>query len=122
MAFDMLPPEEPGDELTEISPGFTDRLMQRIDNYQRQRRRRRLLAILLTVVALVAAVSVFYTLRTRRADGGRKQGAVSTQPRPAATLVPQPPSQQNAVKRGTLVSPTVTYAPPLGPEVEGHNG
>jgi hypothetical protein len=62
MAFDMLP-MEPGDELTEISPGFNDRLMQRIDNYQRQRRRRRRLAILLAVVLLVAmaaCISLLY--------------------------------------------------------------
>lgn len=62
MDLDTLMPQEPGDELTEISPGFNDRLMQRIDNYQRQQRRRRRLAILVAAVVLVAIVACAYLL------------------------------------------------------------
>ena len=89
MTFDLLPQDEPGNPLPDTPPGFTDALMQRIEADQRKRRLRRRLAILLTAVFLVAAVAVIYMLRTRRADGGQKQGAVQTQPVVASAPVLQ---------------------------------
>ena len=81
MAFDLLPEDEPGNPLLDVLPGFTDALMQRIEADQRRRRLQRRLAILLMAVCVVAAVAIIiYMVRTRRADDGRKQGAVQTQP------------------------------------------
>jgi hypothetical protein len=64
MVYDLLPKDEPGKPLLDTSPGFTDALMQRIADYERQQRRRRRLAILLTAVLLAAALAVIYMLRT----------------------------------------------------------
>ena len=89
MTFDLLPQDEPGNPLLDTPPGFTDALMQRIADYERQQRLRRRLAILLMAVFLMAAVAVIYMLRTRRADDERKQGAVQTQPVVAAAPVRQ---------------------------------
>src|SRR5260221_294952 len=90
MTFELLPQDEPGNPLLDVPPGFTDALMQRIEDDQRRRRLRRRLAILLMAVCLVAAVAIIlYMLRSRRADGGRRQGAVQTQPVSAAAPVQQ---------------------------------
>ena len=88
MTFDLLPEDEPGNPLPDVPPGFTDALMQRIADHQRQQRRRRRLAILLTVVFVAAAVAVIYMLRPRRAVDGRKQGAVIRTAPAARSLIP----------------------------------
>ncbi len=64
MTFDMLPQLEPGEE-TEISPGFNDRLGQRIDNYKRRQKRQRVAAVVLTMACLVTGG---YVLSTRQVD------------------------------------------------------
>ncbi len=89
MTFELLPRDEPGNPLLDVPPGFTDALMQRIEDDQRRRRLRRRLAILLMAVCLGAAVAIIYMLRSRRADGGRRQGAVQTQPVSDAAPVQQ---------------------------------
>ena len=103
MTYDLLPREE-GDELTEVSPGFTDRLMQRIDDYERRQRRVRVAAVALTITCLGTGG---YLLSTRQMDHARKPAMAQRQPGPAAT----PPAvktvslQQTASPRepGTLV-------------------
>jgi hypothetical protein len=65
MDYEFLPRDEPGKPLMELSPGFTDRLMRRIDNYQRKEKRRRRIAILVSVVVLVAIVAGVYLLYLR---------------------------------------------------------
>lgn len=115
MPYDLLPQDEPGNPLPDTPPGFTDSLMQRIEDDQRMRRRRRRTAVVL-VSALLAAGA--YTLSTRWLDVGPKQNIAHTQPGPAATPVvktppvPQPPSPQNAVTRDTPVPPTASHTPP----------
>lgn len=69
----------------DLSPGFTDRLMERIGDHQRQQRRRRRAAFVLSVACLVVGV---YAFRGRPADAQRPE-VVQTQPRPADVQRPE---------------------------------
>src|SRR5258708_29889425 len=88
MTFDMLPELEPGEE-TEISPGFNDRLMQRIDNYKRRQKRQRVATVVLTMACLVAGG---YVLNTRQVDDVQKPAMAQKEAgpvaRPAVTAAP----------------------------------
>lgn len=112
MTFDMLPELEPGDE-TEISPGFNDRLMQRIDNYKRRQKRRRVATVVLTMACLVTSG---YVLSTRQVDDVQKPAMAEKQPRPAATPavtaapVQQAAFAQDARKPGTPVPSRASQA------------
>lgn len=63
----------------DLSPGFTDRLMQRIEDHQRQQRLRRSAAFVLSIACLVGGV---YAFRGRPADAQRPE-VVQRQPKPA---------------------------------------
>ena len=112
MTFDMLPELEPGEE-TEISPGFNDRLMQRIDNYKRRQKRQRVAAVVLTMACLVTGG---YVLSTRQVDDVQKPAIAQKQARPVATPVVNAAPVQQAVsprdvrKPGTPVPPLASQA------------
>src|SRR5258706_14415595 len=76
---ELLPKDEPGKPLMDLSPGFTDRLMQRIEDHQRQQRLRRSAAFVLSIACLVGGV---YAFRGRPADAQRPE-VVQRQPKPA---------------------------------------
>jgi S1-C subfamily serine protease len=111
MTFDMLPELEPGEE-TEISPGFNDRLMQRIDNYKRRQKRRRVATVVLTMACLATSG---YVMSTRQVDDVQKPAMAEKQPRPVATPavtaapVPQAASA-HARKPGPPVPPRASQA------------
>jgi hypothetical protein len=92
MTYDLLPPEEPGDELTEAYPGFTDRLMQRIDDYERRQRRYRAGATVVPIVIFLVVGS--YMLNTKRVDN--ELAIAKKQPRPVATPAVQAAPVQHA--------------------------
>jgi C-terminal processing protease CtpA/Prc len=83
----------------ELSPGFTDRVMQRIDDYERKQRRRRAAAFVLSVAGLVGGV---YAFRGMPAGAVRVPEMVQRQPSPAAQ-----PSAKVLAKAGILPGDTV---------------
>jgi hypothetical protein len=95
MTFELMP-EEPGDRLTEAYPGFTDRLMQRIEARERRQKQRRLGAIGLTMAFLAAGG---YLLSTREADPVQPPAIAQHRPAPAATPVVQPAPVQQALQQ-----------------------
>lgn len=109
MTYDELMPEEPGDEQREISPGFNDRLMQRIENYQRRQRRQRTAAVVLTMACLVSGG---YVLTTRQAVDVQKPAMVRMQATPAAAPAVKAAQVQQAASPRDAVKPR-TPAPQL---------
>src|SRR5258708_15395762 len=112
MTFDRRRELEPGEE-TEISPGFNDRLMQRIDNYKRRQKRQRVATVVLTMACLVTGG---YVLSTRQVDNAQNPAMAQRQPGPAtAPAVKEAPVQQaasprDARKPGTSVPPLASQA------------
>ena len=107
MTYDLLPREEPGKPLIQPSPGFTDRLMERIDAYERQQRRRRTSATLLTVICGVGAIFIF---GTRPTDDPGKAGIPQKQ---AGPVTP-------AVEQAMPVMPAMPHAAPTRSAAKQH--
>lgn len=124
MTFERLPNEEPGKPLIQPSPGFADRLMDRIAEHRREERRRRRrrisAAIVLSSVCLGASA---YLLSTKQADYGRPPENVQTQPRAAAQTQPptavqtqprsaaQPQPARAATKAATVLAKKTVTSP-----------
>ena len=107
MTYEFLPGPEPGQQAVTLSPGFTDRVMERVERHVRQRKRRRTIAVVLIALCLVGGV---FLLGTRRLDQGGTPGRPETQAGPVTPLVKpaptqQPAPQQNAVKQARSAAP-----------------
>ena len=96
MTYEFLPQEEPGKPLVTLSPGFTERVMQRIEARERTQKRRRMSAMALTILLLLGGI---FALSARRTDQGRspdaprvqQAGPVTPRVKPAPSPQPAPP-------------------------------
>lgn len=113
MTYELLPEDEPGNPLPEVSADFTANLMTRIAEDQRKRRRRRTAAIALTTIFLVGGT---YALAARWVDEGSTENDARTyaasKAAPVVKTAPSPPpSPQNAVKRDGPAPRATSHAP-----------
>src|SRR5258708_22512862 len=107
MTFELMQ-EEPGDQVTEAYPGFTDRLMQRIEARERRQKQRRVVAAVLTMACLAAGG---YTLSTKQMGPVQKPPIAQRPPVPAARPAVKPPPVQQAAAHEVDSRPGQTVPP-----------